>query len=138
MSRRGIYMTTHARNDLCGCLKKRRCTRNGVSGSRRRTRPLQIGEFLGKVYNRQRLHSALRYLTPEEFEQASQAKESDGVAWNGWKTTVGLPPLPQALEILLQAISNTPTAGRLLFNKMRMQSMLVQVSPINGTWRVSA
>jgi transposase InsO family protein len=33
----------------------------------------RIGEFLEQVYNRQRLHSALRYLTPEEFEQASQA-----------------------------------------------------------------
>ena len=31
----------------------------------------RIGEFLEQVYNRQRLHSALRYLTPEEFEQAS-------------------------------------------------------------------
>ncbi len=30
----------------------------------------RIGEFLEQVYNRQRLHSALRYLTPEEFEQA--------------------------------------------------------------------
>jgi len=29
------------------------------------------GEFLEQVYNRRRLHSALRYLTPEEFEQAS-------------------------------------------------------------------
>jgi putative transposase len=33
----------------------------------------RIGEFLEQVYNRQRLHSAFRYLTPEEFEQASQA-----------------------------------------------------------------
>ena len=31
----------------------------------------RIGEFLEQVYNRQRLHSALRYLTPEEFEQVS-------------------------------------------------------------------
>jgi transposase InsO family protein len=35
----------------------------------------RIGEFLEQLYNRQRLHSALRYLTPEEFEQASIAKE---------------------------------------------------------------
>ena len=28
----------------------------------------RIGEFLDQVYNRQRLHSALDYLTPEEFD----------------------------------------------------------------------
>ena len=59
----------------------------------------RIGEFLEQVYNRQRLHSALRYLTPEEFEQASQAKESDGADGSGGKPKAGLPPLPQALEI---------------------------------------
>jgi transposase InsO family protein len=59
----------------------------------------RIGEFLEQVYNRQRLHSALRYLTPEEFEQASQAKESDGTDGSGGKPNAGLPPLPQALEI---------------------------------------
>ena len=31
----------------------------------------RIGDFLEQVYNQRRLHSALRYLTPEEFEQAS-------------------------------------------------------------------
>ena len=45
----------------------------------------RIGEFLEQVYNRQRLHSALRYLTPEEFEQASQALESDGADGSGGK-----------------------------------------------------
>jgi putative transposase len=59
----------------------------------------RIGEFLEQVYNRQRLHSALRYLTPEEFEQASQAKEGDGADGSGGKPNAGLPPLPQALEI---------------------------------------
>ena len=59
----------------------------------------RIGEFLEQTYNRQRLHSALRYLTPEEFEQASIAKESDGTDGSGGKPKAGLPPLPQALEI---------------------------------------
>ena len=38
----------------------------------------RIGEFLEQAYNRQRLHSALRYLTPEEFERESEARGSDG------------------------------------------------------------
>jgi len=59
----------------------------------------RIGEFLEQTYNRQRLHSALRYLTPEEFEQASIAKESDGADGSGGKPKAGFPPLPQALEI---------------------------------------
>ena len=59
----------------------------------------RIGQFLDQVYNRQRLHSALRYLTPEEFERNSQARESDGADGNGGKPKSGLPPLPQALEI---------------------------------------
>lgn len=59
----------------------------------------RIGEFLEQVYNRQRLHSALRYLTPEEFEQASAGRGSDGADGSGGKPKSGLPPLPQALEI---------------------------------------
>jgi hypothetical protein len=43
--------------------------------------------------------SALRYLTPEEFEQASIAKESDGADGSGGKPKTGLPPLPHALGI---------------------------------------
>jgi putative transposase len=58
-----------------------------------------MAEFLEQTYNRQRLHSALQYLTPEEFEQASLAKASDGPDGSGGKPKAGLPPLPQALEI---------------------------------------
>jgi len=59
----------------------------------------RIGEFLEQVYNRQRMHSALRYLTPDEFERESDARGSDGPDGSGGKPKAGLPPLPQALEI---------------------------------------
>jgi transposase InsO family protein len=59
----------------------------------------RIGEFLEQTYNRQRLHSALRYVTPEEFEQAARAVESAGPDGSDGKPKAGFPPLPQALEI---------------------------------------
>ena len=77
----------------------------------------RIGEFLEQTYNRQRLHSALRYLTPEEFEQASIAKKSDGTDGSGGKPKAGLPPLPQALEILQDF--HTPAAQRTLIHKTK-------------------
>jgi transposase InsO family protein len=60
----------------------------------------RIGEFLEEIYNRQRLHSALRYTTPEEFEQSMTIVESDGADGNGGKPKAGFPLFPQALEIL--------------------------------------
>ena len=38
----------------------------------------RIGEFIETVYNRQRLHSALRYLSPQEYEQA----QTDTAPWS--------------------------------------------------------
>jgi putative transposase len=38
----------------------------------------RIGEFLEEVYNRQRMHSALGYRTPEAFERKREAVEADG------------------------------------------------------------
>jgi hypothetical protein len=37
-----------------------------------------VEEFIDPYYNRQRLHSALDYRTPEEFEQTATAEKSDG------------------------------------------------------------
>ena len=59
----------------------------------------RIGQFLEETYNRQRLHSALHYLTPDEFEKSLTIVESDGADGNGGKPKIGFPPFPQALEI---------------------------------------
>jgi transposase InsO family protein len=55
----------------------------------------RIGEFLEQTYNRQRVHSTLGYLTPEEFEQASIAKESDGTAPTGLGNPSRISTLPR-------------------------------------------
>jgi putative transposase len=65
-----------------------------VEDARRR-----IGQFLEEIYNRERLHSALHYTTPEEFERSLKTVESDGTDGNLGKPTSGFPTFPQALEI---------------------------------------
>jgi hypothetical protein len=59
----------------------------------------RIGEFLEEIYNRQRLHSALRYLTPDEFERAVQVAESDGRNGNVGRPIGGPATLPQILGV---------------------------------------
>jgi putative transposase len=97
MSRRGNpYDNAHAERFM-RTLKEEEVHDNtylNLEDARRR-----IGEFIEQVYNRKRLHSALRYLTPEEFEHRGQSRGSDGTDGSGGKPKNGLPPLPQALEI---------------------------------------
>ena len=71
----------------------------------------RIGQFLEDIYNRERLHSALHYVTPEEFEKSLKTVESDGADGNGGKPKTGFPPFPQALEIP-PGFPHFPPSGR--------------------------
>jgi transposase InsO family protein len=97
MSRRGNPYDNARAERFMRTLKEEEV--NGADYRNLQVARTRIGEFLEQVYNRKRLHSALGYLTPEEFEQVSQARGSDGTDGSGGKPKNGLPPLPQALEI---------------------------------------
>jgi putative transposase len=69
----------------------------------------RIGEFLEQIYNRQRLHSALRYLTPEEFEQVSEG---------GCLLTTNYENRPKCHQLMTLSVSQLRGAGQsvLLFS----------------------
>lgn len=58
-----------------------------------------IGFFLEEVYNRRRLHSALEYQTPAQFEAARAPVETDGADGKAGKPKPGFPTFPQTLKI---------------------------------------
>ena len=87
----------------------------------------RIGEFLEQVYNRQRLHSALRYLTPEEFEQASKADESDGSDGSGGKPTTGLPPLHRPWKSLFRISTLRRSCDCLSINEAKTGRSVTQL-----------
>ena len=49
-------------------------------------------EFIGNYYNRQRLHSALGYRTPEEFERDTAAAGQIGAVGEAATVKYFLPP----------------------------------------------
>ena len=55
-----------------------------------------VEEFIGNYYNRQRLHSALGYRTPEEFERDTAAARPDGATSVAATVPYFRPPRPPA------------------------------------------
>lgn len=57
-----------------------------------------IADFLENVYNRQRLHSALGYQSPAEYERTLMNSKAEDSTWLMWEKGAGcpLPPHPQS------------------------------------------